>query len=170
MKLFHSLVWKSSNFLFAISLVVAFLMMTHVTADVVSRTLFNYPLPGTGEITASWYMVLVAFLPFGWITLRDSHVTADIFTSSMPRPMSRIAEVFADLLGIAYVGTFVWQTWISALKQTKRGEAWEIFGGYLPVWPMRWVLPIAGGVMVAALVLRLLARLTGDGQPASEST
>ena len=81
---FHRLVSKIADALFALSLVAGVLMMLHVTIDVLSRTLFNSPLPGTGEITATYYMIAVAFLPLAWVTLRDEHVTADIFVSALP--------------------------------------------------------------------------------------
>lgn len=153
---------RLSNILFGVSLVIGFLMMVHVSADVIARTVFAAPLPGAGEITASWYMVAVAFLPLGWVTLNDQHVTADIFVSRMSPRMTEVIAVLTDLLSITYVSVFVWQTWISALKQTRRGEVWEIYGGYLPVWPVRWLLPLAGAVMVLAFLTRLIARLTRD--------
>ena len=157
--------------LFALALLAAGLMMVHVTLDVIARTLFNAPLPGTGEITASYYMIAVVFLPFAWITLRDEHVTADIFVDQMSPLMRRIMAILVDLLSITYVSAFVWQSWVSALARTERGEVWEILGGYLPIWPTRWLLPIAGALMVAALVARLLQKLLGgDGDNTDTAT
>ncbi|WP_168192160.1 TRAP transporter small permease [Pararhodobacter marinus] len=160
MTLLHRLVSRLADALFAASLLAGLLMMLHVTADVVSRTLFNAPLAGTGEITATYYMIAVAFLPLAWITLRDQHVTADIFVSALPGAMRAVIAVLVDLLIIVYVSAFVWQTWISALARTERGEVWEILGGFLPVWPTRWLLPVAGAAMVLTMIFRLIARLT----------
>ncbi|WP_083194916.1 TRAP transporter small permease [Pararhodobacter sp. CCB-MM2] len=172
MKALHRLVSRLADALFALSLIAGVLMMAHVTLDVASRTLFNHPLPGTGEITASYYMIAVAFLPLAWVTLRDEHVTADIFVSALPRAARFVIGVLTDLLIIAYVSAFVWQTWLSAMSRTSRGEVWEILGGFLPVWPMRWVLPVAGAAMVLTMIFRLLARLTNTnpitGVPANE--
>ncbi|PTX03309.1 TRAP transporter small permease [Pararhodobacter aggregans] len=160
MKALHRIISKIADALFAVSLAAGVLMMAHVTIDVLSRTLFNAPLPGTGEITASYYMIAVAFLPLAWVTLRDEHVTADIFVSALPGPMRAVIAVLVDLLVILYVSAFVWQTWVSALARTRRGEVWEILGGFLPIWPTRWILPIAGAAMVLAMIFRLAARLT----------
>lgn len=160
MRHFHAVVNRIANVLFAVSLVFGFLMMAHVTVDVAARTLFNAPLPGTGEITASWYMVAVAFLPLGWVTLRDQHVTADLFVARMSARRQAVVAVMTDILSMTYLVAFVWQTWISAMKNTQRGEVWEIFGGYLPVWPVRWILPVAGTVMLLAFLSRLMSRLT----------
>ncbi|MGI3167024.1 TRAP transporter small permease [Pseudooceanicola sp. 200-1SW] len=151
---------RVADALFYVALLAGALMMIHVTVDVVSRTVFHHPLPGTGEITATYYMIAVAFLPLAWVTLRDQHVSADLFTSLMPDGLRKGSEIFVELLTIAYVGAFVWQTWVSAMAKTRRAEVWEIFGGYLPIWPTRWLLPVAGAAMVLVLLLRLAERLT----------
>lgn len=160
MKQFNTLAILLSNALFYVAMAAGALMMLHVTVDVAARTLFNSPLPGTGEITATYYMIAVAFLPLAWVTLRDEHVTADIFVGNLPAAARNVIATVADLLVIAYVGAFVWQSWLSAMARTNRGEVWEILGGYLPVWPTRWLLPVAGAAMVLVMVFRLLARLT----------
>lgn len=160
MKQINTLAILLSNALFYVALAAGGLMMVHVTIDVASRTLFNYPLPGTGEITATYYMIAVAFLPLAWVTLRGEHVTADIFVGNLPAAARHVIAIVVDLLVIVYVAAFVWQSWLSAMARTSRGEVWEILGGYLPVWPTRWLLPVAGAAMVLVMVFRLLARLT----------
>lgn len=152
---------RLADALFWLALLAGALMMAHVTVDVIARTVFNHPLAGTGEITATYYMIAAAFLPLAWVTLRDQHVTADLFVGQMGPKTQKVIAVFTDLLSIAYVSTFVWQTWLSALSKTERGEVWEIFGGYLPIWPTRWLLPIAGAAMVLVMVLKLILRLSG---------
>jgi len=161
MKKINALANLLSNALFYVALAAGALMMLHVTVDVASRTFLNYPLPGTGEITATYYMIALTFLPLAWVTLRDEHVTADIFIGSLPGPLRHVIAVLVDVLVIIYVSAFVWQSTLSALARTRRGEVWEIIGGYLPVWPTRWFLPVAGGAMALVMIFRLLARLTG---------
>lgn len=161
MKRLNALAILLSNALFYVAMAAGALMMVHVTIDVASRTLLNHPLPGTGEITATYYMIAVAFLPLAWVTLRDEHVTADIFVGNLPAAARHVIAIVVDLLVIVYVAAFVWQSWLSAMARTGRGEVWEILGGYLPVWPTRWLLPVAGAAMVLVMVFRLLARLTG---------
>ena len=154
---------RVADALFYVALLAGGLMMLHITVDVIARTVFHHPLPGTGEITASYYMIAAAFLPLARVTLWDEHVSADIFVSAMSPRSRRISEVFVDLLSIAYVSAFVWQTWLSALSKTRRAEVWEIF--YLPIWPTRWLLPVAGVAMVLVLILKLVQRFTPKTNP-----
>jgi TRAP-type mannitol/chloroaromatic compound transport system permease small subunit len=37
------------------------------------------------------------------------------------------------------------------------GEAWEVAGGYIAVWPSRCLLPVSGALMVLTLLARALA-------------
>ena len=53
-------------------------------------------------------------------------------------------EIAVKILTIVYVSVFTYQTFLAALRQTRAGEVWLAGTMYLPVWPSRWVLPIAG--------------------------
>jgi TRAP-type C4-dicarboxylate transport system permease small subunit len=156
---FHRLAKLLSDALFAIALFAGFLMMMHVSADVIARTVFNSPLPGTGEITATYYMIAGAFLPWAYVTYTNGHITADLFTKGLSDHASRWLDLFVDLLTTIYVALFCWQAFISAERKMASVEVWEIPGGYLPVWPTRWILPVAGAAMILTLVFRIAARL-----------
>jgi paraquat-inducible protein B len=54
------------------------------------------------------------------------------------------------------VAVFGWQTGLRAVQQTRSGEVWEAAGSFIPVWPSRWVLPLAALLMGIYLVLRIL--------------
>ncbi len=64
---------------------------------------------------------------------------------------------------------FSWQTWVRAVQQTwagPAGEVWEAAGGFIPVWPSRWMLPLAAGLMAVYLVLRIVRDIGRGYQPA----
>lgn len=140
-----------------ISLVAGFLMMLHVTVDVTGRAMFNRPLVGTTEIVAACYMVAVAFLPWSWVARKDMHIVADMFTRIGTRRFGFWLEIVVKILTALYVGVFAWQTGIRAMQQTRMGEAWEAAGGFIPVWPSRWMLPLSGGLMMLYLLLRVIS-------------
>jgi len=134
-----------------------FMMMMHVTVDVTGRTVFNRPFAGTTEIVAGWYMVAVAFLPWAFISRTDGHITVDMFMRlASPRFLAKL-EIVIKLLTILWVSVFSYQTFIRALQQTRAGEVWEAAGGFILIWPSRWMLPISGGLMVLYLILRVIS-------------
>ena len=143
------------NLMLWASLAAGTLMMLHVSADVTGRTVFNHPLPGTTEIVAAYYMVVAAFLPWGWIARNDLHIRADLFLRVGSKGFQFWLEIAVKMLTAVYVSVFTYQTCIRALQQTRAGEVWEAGGTFILVWPSRWLLPLAGALMLIYLVLRV---------------
>lgn len=153
-----------SRALLALAIVAAFAMMTHVSVDVFARTVLNAPLRQTNQMVAAYYMIAVAFLPIALLGKHDDHISVDVFTSDMRPWMRRVLAVFTTLLGMAYMFVFTWQSWISAARRTSQGEVLEISGGYMFVWPGRWLLPLAGLSLFLCFTLRLVRVLiSADG-------
>ena len=148
------------NLLLWIGLLAGFLMMMHVAADVTGRTVFNRPLHGTTEIVSGWYMVAVCYLPWAWLTQNNNHIVAGVFERIGTAWFGYWVEVLVKILMLVYVSVFMWQTSIRAVQQTyaagPAGEVWEAAGGFIPVWPSRWILPIAAGLMGIYLILRII--------------
>lgn len=156
------------NLLLWAGIIAGFLMMMHVSADVTGRTIFNRPLHGTTEIVSGWYMVAICYLPWAWIERRDNHIVAGMFENFGTARFSFWLGVFVKLVTFTYCLVFCWQTWIRAVQQTwagPAGEVWEAAGGFIPVWPSRWMLPIAAGLMGLYLVLRLVRDIGRGYQP-----
>jgi TRAP-type C4-dicarboxylate transport system permease small subunit len=150
------------NAMLWVGLIAGFLMMLHVGADVTGRTLFNHPLQGTTEIVGGWYMVAIAFLPWGWLEARDNHIVAGMFEQFGGPRFNFWLNVFVKITTLIFMSVFTWQTVVAAIAQTRAGEVWEAAGGFIPVWPSRWLLPFAGGSMGLYMVLRLVSDFGGE--------
>jgi TRAP-type C4-dicarboxylate transport system permease small subunit len=148
-----------------LSLAAGLLMMLHVSVDVTGRTVFNRPLAGTTEVVAAYYMVAAAYLPWAWVARNTGHIRADLFARIGSARFQYWLDIVARLLTVVYLAVFTWQTGLRALQQTRLGEAWQASGGYLSVWPSRWMLPLAGGLMLAYLVLSLGRDLARGRRP-----
>lgn len=148
-----------SRALLVLAVLAGFLMMIHVSIDVFMRTVMNSPLRQTNQTVAAYYMIAATFLPIAFLGRRDDHISADVFTEHMGPRTRRVLDAFTTFLGIAYMAVFSWQSWISAGRRTAQGEVLEISGGYMIVWPGRWLLPIAGASLFLVLCLRLLRLL-----------
>jgi len=155
----YALDWISAVLMW-IALAAGTLMMLHVSVDVAARSFFRAPLYGTTEIVAAYYMIAIAFLPWAWITKRDQHIAADVFTDLMPPKLRRAVFALALVLTIVFVTLFTYQTLLAAIKQTRGNESWLAGIYYLAVWPSRWLLPLAGVLMLLQLIVRLASTLT----------
>jgi TRAP-type C4-dicarboxylate transport system permease small subunit len=152
----HALMW--------IGLLGGALMMFHISVDVTGRTVFNHPLAGTTEIVSAYYMVAAAYLPWAYLARNNGHIHVELFTRLMPRAVRAVLDPLVDLLTIAYVSVFVWQTYLRAVQQSQFGEVVQAGSDFLPIWPSRWVLPIAGGMMVLYMVVKLVRDLAAGAR------
>jgi len=148
---------KPIDALLWLGLIAGFLMMMHVTVDVAGRYVFNRPLEGTTEIVAAYYMVAVAYLPWAWIASRDGHIVAGMFQHIGSPRFDFWIEIVVKIFTAVCIAVFSYQTFWTALRQTRSGEVWLAGTMYLPVWPSRWMLPVSGALMVVYLVLRVIS-------------
>ena len=147
------------NFLMWASCFVGFLMMAHITVDVIGRVVFNNPLEGTIEIVSGYYMVAVAFLPLAYISRHEGQIIVELFTRGLTgHPLVRL-EIMVNVVTIAYLSVFAWMTGVMAIEQTEVGEVWETATGFVDVWPSRWVLPLSIVVMALYLLYRVVVDL-----------
>ncbi len=147
------------NLVLWIALAAGAAMMVHVTADVTGRYFFGNPIEGTSEIVTYYYMVILSYLPWMWLARTDGHIKVDLFVRMLPEAAAFWLDVVVKAALVAYLALFAWQTWLQALRQTARGEVQQAGTLYLPVWPTRWLLPLAAGLMALWVVLHALDQI-----------
>jgi len=150
------------NLMLWLGLLAGFLMMMHVSIDVTGRYFFNRPFMGTTEIVSAWYMVAIAFLPWAWIERRNNHIVAGMFERMGGPRFNFWLNAVVKICTLVFIAVFTWQAYVRAVQQTSAGEVWEAAGGFIPVWPSRWLLPAAGGLMGLYMALRVVSDLAGE--------
>ena len=145
----HVLLW--------LGMAAAVLMMLHVSADVMGRTVFNRPLEGTTEMVSAYYMVAVSYLPWAWIARNDAHIRIETFTLFASPRFIEWLDIVVKIVTALGVAFFVWRAALRAIQNTYAGEVWQAGTDYLIIWPSRWLLPIAGALMVFYLIVRIAA-------------
>ncbi|MGE3644795.1 MAG: TRAP transporter small permease [Beijerinckiaceae bacterium] len=156
------------NALLWIAIFAGIAMMIHVSVDVGARFFLNITFGGTNEIVSAFYMVAIAYLPWIWICRNEGHITVDLFTQMMPGGMRRFFDIVARIGTIVYVGVFTWQTGVEAFVKYSEGEVWETSYGFVPVWPSRFILPVAGFLMAVYVLLDLLSPSSEPRKHAAE--
>jgi len=150
---------RIARLLFGVAMLAGFAMMAHVSLEVLMRTAFNAPMSGTYETVASYYMIAACFLPWAWLAHRDQHISAEIFTERLSDRAQTVLRLITSLLTVAYMTVFIWQSWVSAGRRLGQNEVLETPTGFLIVWPGRYLLPVAGAAMLAAVILRMWSDL-----------
>lgn len=136
------------------------LMVLHILLDVVMRTFMHRPLPGTLEIATHYYLVPITFLCLAYVELRGEHIVVEAFTHFLPTRTQRLLDSVVRVVCLATLGLFIWRTTLSAIARTRTGEYVEAVYFNLPIWPIRWVLPLS----LAAFALAMFVRLLDGGQ------
>lgn len=158
-----------SNFLLLIAGIAITLMMLHVGIDILSKVLFNRPVVATLEIVAWYYMPATVFLPVAYIQVHKKHLLVELFTRGLsPRRLAMLEGIVA-VLTFVYVAILAYLTFEHAVETTASGEVQDATFFDLPVWPARWLLPVAFGTMAAVLLVQAVRDIvfgfTGRGEP-----
>jgi TRAP-type C4-dicarboxylate transport system permease small subunit len=96
-------------------------LMLLTCVDVGGRYLFNSPVWGAFELTEMMLAALIfAALPL--VSLRNEHVTVDLFDPVTPDWLLRIQHAVACAIGFACMGYLAWRLWIRAGNLLAAGE------------------------------------------------
>ena len=131
------------------------LMMLHVTLDVVLLNLFRISMNTAPEIVARYYMVAVAFLPLGWLTLRGQMISVELLDFVLPKWLRNASDFMIALTGVAVYGVLTHATWLAALRQMRSGSFVELVSLQMPVWQSYFLVP--AGFALATLACALMA-------------
>lgn len=136
--------------LLVIGAVAVVVMMLHIVANALLRSMNNTPLTGTNEYVTYWYMPLVALLGFIVAQREGVHTEASVLFDRLPR-RNRIELHIAGLVltGVICAG-FAYFGWREAMHN------WELklTGGVVGVviWPMTFLIPVTYAVLAVQVV------------------
>lgn len=98
-----------------------FALMSVTCVDIAGRYLFNRPLMAGTELTEV-FLALVIFIGLPLVTLRNDHVTVDLFDPITPDRLFRLQHVIASIIGVICIAYLSWQLWLRAETVTIAGE------------------------------------------------
>ena len=114
------------------TLALAFLIF----GDVMGRTFFTRPIPGTKEVLQN-SVVAVTFLQLPLAIYSGSMLRTSIFADAMPTFVRKVLRSVTALLGLILFIGFIWSTWPSFWDAYRIGE-YEGEGALrVPTWPVR---------------------------------
>ena len=140
----------------ALLLVVALL----IAADVVLRTLFNYPLIGIAEIVANG-VVIIAYLQLNHAVRLGSMLRSELLVSNVPFKARIILETFIFVIGVLFFALIAWTSYTPLLRAVATGEFEGHASFQVPTWPVRFVVVFCSILAIANYLLlayRALAR------------
>lgn len=139
-----------------VGMVLIGIMVLHVTAEVIARSVFRAPIPATIEIATYYYMIAVAFVPLGYVQWRREHIEAEAIADIVPARLRKFAAFLGLLASIGITIALVYGTTLAAMRQTRFGASVWTTVGQIPIWPSRWMLPLGFGALAVVMVYQLV--------------
>jgi len=124
-------------------------------ADVVGTNFFDWPVPGTLEITEST-MVLIVFGALAFTQEKRGHIRVEILHGFMSARGKSLADLFTHFLALVF---FVLLAWYSFGELSYSWEIREATMGTIrfPLYPARTLLTAGAVLLVLQLVLDVIA-------------
>lgn len=126
-----------------------------IFGDVVGRSAFNQPIPGTKEIIQN-SVVAITFLQLPLAIYSGSMLRTSIFADAVPPVLRKLLRTFGALLGLIFFIGLIWSTWPSFWDAYRIGE-YEGEGALrVPTWPVRGTvlfMSVFGGWAYITMIL-----------------
>jgi len=145
---------KLENFLNGFSAIAIFILMLTAAVQVVSRKVFNLPIPGYIDI-AEQSIAIFAFLSIAYCQRLGGHVRMEIFLSAMKGRSKWVSEAIQTAASILIISILMYFSFKHFQRAWVFGDSTIDIG--LPTWPSKLMIPVA----LATLNLRLLIQLAG---------
>ncbi|MDR7303918.1 TRAP transporter small permease [Haloactinomyces albus] len=130
------------------------LLLLTVVLNVALRYLAGAGIQAANAMVTNWWMAPIAILGLAMAQREGSQIRVDFVIDSLPPAMKRLIEpvVLAVVAGfgllLAYMGLQ------EALVQMELGEYTTV--GSLPIWPVRFAVPLGFFALAVAAVTRAL--------------
>ncbi len=156
---------KLENFLNYIAAIFIFMLMFLVVGEVIGRSFFNAPIPGTIDMVEVG-IAAFAFLGAAYCQRFGSHVRMELLVSRLRGRVMWAAEAAAILISLAYILVIIDKSWEHFLRAYQLGDS--TMDIYITVWPSKILVPIGLSVLALRLALQLWGYLRLVGDPDAE--
>ncbi len=126
-------------------------------ADVVGTKFFDWPVPGTLEITEST-MVLIVFGALAFTQTQRGHIRVEIFYTDRGPRTKAFMDAVTHLVAITYFGLLTWQGFSEAIYSLEIHEA-TMGSIRFPLFPARLLLVVGCALLLLQLALDLIQDL-----------
>ena len=145
---------KVSWFFIIVGMFCLMVIVFLTSANVFSRYLLNDEI--IGSITfAEMCLVVVTFIGLSWTQIKRGHVAAEFFVNHFPKRGQQFSEVFINVVSLFFTIILVWASWEIAMTGYHNNETIIATGMQIPMWHLRFVLPLGVGLYVFTLLFNL---------------
>ena len=124
-------------------------LMILTTLDVVGRDVFNYPVPGTVELS-QYLLVTFVLMGLAYTQQAKGHVPVSVLTSRLPLRGQLLLKITSSLLGLFLFSLLAWQGWEISMEERTVSDLLRI-----PQSPFRILVAVAAFLTFLELLIDL---------------
>ena len=125
-------------------------LMLLTSTEVVSRKLWNQPLPGTMELS-SYMLSIFILLGVAYTQQAKGHVKVTMLTSRLRRRVRLVLEMITTLLSLFIICILAWQGWVVGIEEKAVSDMLRI-----PQMPFKMLVSVGAFMLALELILDLI--------------
>jgi len=153
---FRKSINSSSGWFEWVGLVAMAAMALTTLIDVIGSKVFNWPLPGSTEITSVVQVIAIAGgLAFSKIDGR--HIRVEFLMDWLPQQGKAVLDLFSSLLGLGLFAVVGWMTYKHGLSLLGSGTKTFLLG--IPLSPFSFWIALCCIPMCCVIIMELLSSI-----------
>lgn len=125
-------------------------LMLLTSTEVVSRKLWDQPIPGTLELS-SYMLSVFILLGIAYTQQARGHVRVTMFTERLRRRVRLALEMLTTCLSLFIIGILAWQGWVVGIEEKAVSDMLRI-----PQMPFKMLVSVGAFMLVLELILDLI--------------
>ena len=128
-----------------------------VTADVLSRKIFNVTMSGADEISGYVFGAATTWA-YGYCLLHRSHIRIDALSRVMPQTWIRLSRVIVDLFAAVVCVIIAWQVYLYIQIEIEYEDTVLVD---VPAWIIHGIMPLAFLLTAYRFLVNSIKRAVG---------
>lgn len=144
-----------------IAAVVLFFTAMLIIVNVISRRLFNFPVPGTLDLVL-FFTTVVITLSIAYCAVGDGHISISVFMEKLPKPVQKVIDVVIGTVSALFLFFVTYNMVLYANSLRLSGEVSSTIRW--PHYPFALVLAIGFGMLALVVFGKVLSLFTKEGE------
>jgi TRAP-type C4-dicarboxylate transport system permease small subunit len=130
-----------------IGMFLAIPLMLLTVGDVMGRSFFNKPIPGTFELS-EYMLAVIVLLGAAYTQQVKGHVGVDFLTSRYSPRTQAVLQAVTTLAGLLIIAILVWQGYLEGIHEKAVSDQLRV-----PQWPFKLLVAVGGLLLWLELLL-----------------
>jgi len=126
-------------------------LMLLTVGDVVGRSFFNKPIPGTFELS-EYMLAVIVLLGAAYTQQVKGHVGVDFLTNRYSPKTQSVLHAVTTLAGLLIIAILVWQGYLEGIHEKAVSDQLRV-----PQWPFKLLVAVGGLLLWLELLLDFIS-------------